>query len=70
MGTERLLLRIPEAAAALGLGRSKLYELISNGTLRTVSIGRRRLISMEELRDYVARLQGEPEDHHPDGHAA
>jgi excisionase family DNA binding protein len=35
-----------------GLGRTKIYELIGNGTIKTITVGRRRLIvysSLEEL---------------------
>ena len=47
---ERLLCSIPEAAHSLGVSRSKTYELISEGRLLTVSIGRRRLVKTESVR--------------------
>lgn len=47
---ENLLCSIPEAASALGLGRSKLYQLIGEGRLKTVTIGRRRLVRMDSVR--------------------
>lgn len=47
---ESLLCSIPVAANALGLGRSKLYELISEGRVETVRIGRRRLVRVESVR--------------------
>jgi excisionase family DNA binding protein len=50
MNVERLLCSIPEAAIALGVSRSKTYELISEGRLLTVSIGRRRLVRTESIR--------------------
>ena len=31
---QRLLLRIPEGAATLGIGRTKIYELIATGELQ------------------------------------
>ena len=34
----RLLLTVPEAAAALAISRSKLYELIAAGLVRSVRI--------------------------------
>jgi excisionase family DNA binding protein len=52
----RLLHPIPEAGEQLGVGRSTLYELIAAGELRTVKIGRRTLISHEELERYVRAL--------------
>lgn len=47
---EPLLTSIPDAAKALGCGRSKLYELIAEGRLETVAIGRRRLVRIESVR--------------------
>ncbi|HEV2569466.1 helix-turn-helix domain-containing protein [Sphingomonas sp.] len=45
-----ILLCPPDAARALGLGRSKVYQLISENRLETVQIGRRRLVRVESLR--------------------
>lgn len=45
-----LLCSIPTAADMLGVSRSKTYELISEGVLITVSIGRRRLVRVESIR--------------------
>lgn len=47
---EPVLCSIPDAAAALGLGRSKIYELLAEGRLVAVAIGRRRLIRVESIR--------------------
>jgi excisionase family DNA binding protein len=45
------------AAAALRLSRSVLYELIRSGQLRTVKQGRRRLVPVSALAEYVASLE-------------
>lgn len=50
---DTLLCSIPEAAKALGVGRSKLYELVSSGRLETVTIGRRRLVRTASLRAFA-----------------
>ncbi len=48
----------PDAGKALGgLGRTKVYELISSGELRTVTIGRRRFVPVTAVEEYVARLE-------------
>lgn len=52
----RLLHPIPDAAEVLGIGRSKLYELIAEGKIRTVKIGRRTLVAQDELERYVREL--------------
>jgi excisionase family DNA binding protein len=38
-----------EAARRLGIGRTKLYELIGSGTLRSFQIGRARRIRTEDI---------------------
>lgn len=48
--SERYLLSIDETADALRIGRSKTYELIAEGRLDTVTIGRRRLVRIESVR--------------------
>ena len=52
-GREQLLLRPAEAADVLGVGRSKLYELIAQGVIPTVRVGSRLRIPVEELRNWV-----------------
>lgn len=49
--TEPLLVRPSEAATLLGIGRSKLYELLAAGELPVVRIGRSVRIPVEGLRD-------------------
>lgn len=56
---DKLLLRIPEAYEASSLGRSKFYELIRDGRIRTVRIGRSVRVPADSLRDFVRDLQAE-----------
>lgn len=51
-----LLLKVPEAAAQLGVSRAKLYELIAAGTLPSVRFDGCRRIRSEDLREFVAHL--------------
>ena len=46
---ERLTCSVDEACKAIGLSRSKVYELISSGDVQSVTIGRRRLVSVSSL---------------------
>jgi len=52
----RLLLTVPEAAEALAISRSKLYELIAAGLVRSVRIDGSRRVPVEALESYVAGL--------------
>jgi excisionase family DNA binding protein len=51
-----VLYRVDEAADALRLSRSVVYELIRSGQLRTVKVGRRRLVPVPALAEYVDSL--------------
>jgi excisionase family DNA binding protein len=51
---EKLLLRPAEAAEALGIGRSRLYELLANGELPVVVIGRFKRIPTQALQRWVS----------------
>jgi excisionase family DNA binding protein len=53
---ERLLLRPVEAAERLGIGRTKVYELMASGELRSVKIGAARRVSATALAEFVATL--------------
>lgn len=53
---EPRLIRVADAAAALGIGRTTAYTLIDSGELSTVTVGRRRLVVATSLDKYVARL--------------
>jgi excisionase family DNA binding protein len=50
---QRLLLRMPEVAEALGIGRTKIYEIIATGELPTVRVGRSVRISVTTLQKWV-----------------
>ena len=52
---EPLRVDIPEAARILGVSRSRIYLHIRDGSLRSVKEGGRTLLTMTELRAYVAR---------------
>jgi excisionase family DNA binding protein len=57
---QRLLLRIPEVAETLGIGRTKIYDLIATGELPTIHVGRAVRISVSTLQKWVeAREQQE-----------
>lgn len=51
--------RVSEAAEALRISRSVVYELIRSGQLRTVKVGRRRLVPVDAVTEYAAMLGGD-----------
>jgi len=52
--TDSILLTPTEAARALGIGRSKLYELMREGAINSVRIGTCRRIPTTSLDEFVA----------------
>ncbi|TDE26452.1 helix-turn-helix domain-containing protein [Actinomadura sp. 6K520] len=52
----KLLLTVPEAAKALAISRSKLYELLASGAVRSIRIDGSRRIPLNALNDYVNAL--------------
>lgn len=55
----KLLLTVPEAAAALGISRSKLYELIKAGAIASLRIDGSRRIPHRSLTAYIDQLMEE-----------
>ena len=51
------LLDVEEAAATLGLGRTSVYVEIAAGRLRSLRVGRRRLIPAASITAYIAERQ-------------
>lgn len=54
--TEQLLHPMEDAADRLGVGLTTIKQLIRDGEIETVRIGRRRLIAATVLEAYVAKL--------------
>ena len=59
-GQPKLLLTPEEAARALGIGRTKLYELLASAKLPSVRIGGSRRVSVDALTEFVRRLTPSP----------
>jgi excisionase family DNA binding protein len=59
-----------QACALLGIGNTRLYQLIGAGELVSYNEGRARRIVMSSIRERVARLAGASDNgdpHHPRG---
>jgi excisionase family DNA binding protein len=53
METQKMAYGLEEAAAAIGVTRTRAYQLIQKGELRSYLDGRRRMISAKALQEYV-----------------
>ena len=52
---EPICVRINDAARMIGVGRTKLYELISSGELEALKIGNATRVTTASLHDLVKR---------------
>jgi excisionase family DNA binding protein len=59
---EKLLYRPNEAAKVLGIGRTRLFDLIRTGELRSIKRKGYRFITADALRDYVRQLEAEAQE--------
>jgi excisionase family DNA binding protein len=48
---------ITKACRLTGMGRTKLYQLMGDGVLPSVKIGKRRLLRLDTLRRVLASLE-------------
>jgi len=48
---------VEEAAVLLGIGRTLAYQLVLSHALRSVKVGRRRLVIRASIEEYVERLE-------------
>ena len=50
---EPLACSVRDARHKIGIGHTKIYELIANGTLKTVKIGKKRLVLVHSIHDLL-----------------
>jgi excisionase family DNA binding protein len=55
-GAAKRLLSVEEARHALDLGRTKFYDLVKSGKLKTVKVGRLRKVTPEAIDALIASL--------------
>lgn len=53
------LLTPREAAEVMSVSRSRVYELVASGRLRSVRIGRSRRVPAQAITDFIAGLEAE-----------
>jgi excisionase family DNA binding protein len=50
----RLAVSVAEAGRLIGVGRTRLYAEIASGGIKTFKVGRRRLIRVQILEEWIA----------------
>jgi excisionase family DNA binding protein len=59
-GLKPITVTVKQALAISGLGLTKLYELINDGTLKAVHVGSRRLIKYDSIEKLLSGEAPEP----------
>lgn len=54
-----IALGIDEAARVIGVARSTLYEIAARGEIESFKLGRRRLILVRNLNEYINKVAKE-----------
>lgn len=52
----RLLYPVPEVAILLGVEQRLIWKLVETGDLRSVKLGRRRLVPKDAIHQFLAKL--------------
>lgn len=53
------MLTIPQVCRSLAVSKHSVYRLINEGKLKSIRIGRRRLVSSTSIARFVAQLEAE-----------
>ena len=53
----QIFMTVEEAASALRIGRTRMFDMIAKGEIRSVLIGRSRRVSVDALRAYAKKLE-------------
>lgn len=61
-GPAQIMLTVAEACAHLRISKWSLYRLIQKKELKTVKIGKRRLIRLQTILEFVRRREAEGGD--------
>lgn len=58
---EPIAVSVPDAARMISLSRSRTYELVANGTIKTKMIGSRRVVLVSSLKELVGETSAQPD---------
>lgn len=52
---DQILCSVIEASKMLGVGRTKIYDMLAKGQIQSMRIGSRRLVKMESIKALTER---------------
>jgi excisionase family DNA binding protein len=54
---QRITISVDEAMSAIGVGKTLLYELLNDGSLRSIKVGKKRLVIVESIHEWIANME-------------
>jgi excisionase family DNA binding protein len=54
---QRITISVDEAMLAIGVGKTLLYELLNDGSLRSIKVGKKRLVIVESIHEWIANME-------------
>ncbi|WP_433965128.1 excisionase family DNA-binding protein [Tunturiibacter gelidiferens] len=54
---QRITISVIEAMSATGIGKTMMYELLNDGSLRSIKIGKKRLIIVESIHEWIEAME-------------
>jgi excisionase family DNA binding protein len=55
--SRQITMSVDETMAALSIGRTMVYELIRSHAIRTIKIGKKRLVIVASIHEYISDLE-------------
>jgi len=59
---QRAAVSVEEAGVRLGVSRSMVWKLVNSGTLRSVRAGKRRLVPISAINEFLGDGEGRADD--------
>ena len=59
---QRAAVSVEEAGVRLGVSRSMVWKLVNSGTLRSVRAGKRRLVPISAINEFLGDGEGSADD--------
>jgi len=59
---QRAAVSVEEAGVRLGVSRSMVWKMVNSGTLRSVRAGKRRLVPISAINDFLGDGEGSAND--------
>jgi excisionase family DNA binding protein len=56
---QRITISVDEAMLATGIGKTMLYELLNDRSIRSILVGKRRLVIVESIHEWIAAMESQ-----------